>query len=134
MAGKGGGVMQTKILEIRDEGTYIAALAVNMNPTAFTGGPEAWFLSRCGYPCDGVPNILLTRLDGKGQATNDPYSWEGVGRTFPAAHHWIIEHWNEISDGDVVDVQFILGETKQKKVSERFQAYTPTTTKPGQPQ
>jgi hypothetical protein len=35
------------------------------------------------------------------------------------AHEWIIEHWAELGDGDVVDVQHILGETATKKVSER---------------
>lgn len=112
--------MQTKALEIRDEGTFIAALAVDMNPSFGRPHSEAqkYLLRRCGYPCDGRPNVILTRLDGNGQATNDPYAWGG--RTWPAAHHWIIEHWNEINDGDVVDVSFILGETKAPKVSERF--------------
>lgn len=36
------------------------------------------------------------------------------------AHNWIIDHWQELKDGDVVDVQFILGETKEPKVSERL--------------
>ena len=36
------------------------------------------------------------------------------------AHHYIIEHWDKLRDGDVVDVSFILGETQQPKVSERF--------------
>ena len=30
------------------------------------------------------------------------------------------EHFDELSDGDVVDVEFILGETTVKKVSERL--------------
>jgi hypothetical protein len=55
-------------------------------------------------------------------ATNDPYSW-GIRnkgpRTFPVAHNWIIDHFDEISDGDVIDVEFILGETKQPKTTER---------------
>ncbi len=37
----------------------------------------------------------------------------------PVAHHYIIEHWAELSDGDVVDVEFILKETTVLKVSER---------------
>ena len=40
----------------------------------------------------------------------------------PVAHNYIIEHWHELKDGDVVDVQFILGETKAPKVSERRSA------------
>lgn len=116
--------MRAKALEIRDEGTFIAALAIDMNPSVGEHWtPEEikgqkYLLRRCGYPCDKRPNIILTRLDGKGKATNDPYEWEG--RTWSVAHHYILEHWNEFRDGDVVDVSFILGETTEKKVSERY--------------
>ena len=107
--------MQVKALEIRDEGTFIPALAVNMNPD---GEGQRYLLRRCGYACDGRANIILTRLDGNGKATNDPYEWGG--RTWPVAHNYIIEHWEELRDGDVVDVSFILGETDKPKLSERF--------------
>jgi len=107
--------MKTKALEIRDENTFIPALAVDMNPAS---EEQRYLLRRCGYLCDGRPNVVLTRLDGSGKATNDPYEWGG--RTWPNAHNWIIEHWDELADGDVVDVSFILGETQTPKVSERF--------------
>ena len=107
--------MKAKALEIRDEGTFIAALAVDMNAG---NAQQLYLLRRCGYPCDGEPNIILTRLDGDGHATNDPYSWGG--RTWPVAHNYIIEHWNDLKDGDVVDVSFILGETAEPKRSEAY--------------
>ena len=118
--------MIAKALEIRDEGTFIAALAVDMNPTPNAHLKTDWeaqqyLLRRCGYPCDGRPNVILTRLDGNGQATNDYYEW-GNRRTWRVAHQYIIEHWTELKDGDVVDVQFILGETNKLKVSERATA------------
>lgn len=105
--------MLAKALEIRDAGTFIPALAVDMNPA---NNEQRWLMDRCGYPCDGRPNIIVTRLDGNGKATNDPYAWGG--RTWPVAHNYIIERWTELKDGDVVDVQFILGETKEPKLSE----------------
>lgn len=111
--------MIAKALEIRDEGTFIPCLAVDMNPS---NGEQRWLLRRCGYPCDEVPNILVTRLSGEGQATNDPYAW--TGRTWTVAHNYIIEHWNELKDGDVVDVSFILGETERPKPSEKFLYYS----------
>jgi hypothetical protein len=128
--------MKVKMLEVRDEGTCIPVLCVDMNPgdaypqtmTSDEEGFKAllddhvsrmWLLRRCGYPCDGRPNILMTSLDaGGGPAWNDPYGWGG--RTRPVAHKYIIEHWNELRDGHVIDVQFILGETKAPKKSERF--------------
>lgn len=128
-----GGDVKAKALEIRDKGTFIPALAVDMNPGELPNGgytedelkaaldaktAQFYLLRRCGYPCDGAPDVMLTRLDGSGITTNDPYEWDG--RTFPIAHNYIIEHWHELKDGDVVDVSFILGETQQAKVSERF--------------
>jgi hypothetical protein len=106
--------MKTIALEIRDDGTFIPALAVDMNPA---NEAQRWLLRRCGYPCDGAPNVILTRLDGNGKATNDPYAWGG--RTWPVAHNWIIDHWNELEDGAVVDVEFILGERATPKRSEK---------------
>lgn len=74
-----------------------------------------------GFPCDGRPNILLTHLRAGGDpAWNDPYGWERSARTFPVAHDYIIKNWEKLRDGDVVDVEFILGETKVPKASERL--------------
>lgn len=120
--------MIAKAFELRDEGTFIALLAVDMNPAArtFDGNADGsveqrYLLRRCGYPCDKRPNVLITHLSGDGsKASNDPYYWGG--RTMPVAHNYIIEHWHELKDGDVVDVQFILGETKAPRVSERRSA------------
>lgn len=117
--------MKAKALEVRDEGTFIAVLAVDMNPVDETS-PETcdahagqrYLLRRCGYACDGRPNIILTRLDGSNaKATNDYFAWGG--RTWPVAHRYIIEHWDRLKDGDVVDVEYILGERSEPKKSER---------------
>jgi hypothetical protein len=114
--------MIAKALELRDEATFIPVLCVDMNPVAedyiVQHPAQKYLLRRCGYACDGRPNIIMTRLDGYGLATNDPYQWGGQ-RSYPVAHAWIIAHWHELADGDVIDVQFILGETKEPKRSER---------------
>ena len=115
--------MKVKALELRDEGTFIPILCVDANPD--DGSTDRYFaqrylLRRCGYACNREPNIIMTRLDGNGQATNDPYGWKGGARTFPVAHNWIIANWEDLKDGDVVDVQYILGETSAPKQSERL--------------
>lgn len=110
--------MQFKVLEIRDEGTFIPALAIKMLGANET---QAYYLRRLGYPADGS-SIMLMVLDS-GKATNDPYEWSSRGmgpRTMPNAHVSIIKHFDELKDGDVVDVQVILGETARPKVSERL--------------
>jgi hypothetical protein len=106
-------MMEIKLIEIRDEGTMIIAICVNMNPTTEF---QRRALRRCGYPCDDCPNILITNASGGYKADNDPYSWGG--RTYPVAHDYIIENWYTLKDGDVVDVSFILGETSSPKISE----------------
>jgi hypothetical protein len=106
--------MKAIALELRDEGTFIPLLAVDINPD---NDSQRWLMRRVGYPCDGEPNIIITRLEGAGNASNDPYSWGG--RTFTVAHDWIINNWHDLKDGDVVDVSFILGESKTPKISER---------------
>lgn len=112
--------MKTKALEIRDRMTFIPAMAVDMNPDAMDiEGRQRYLLRRCGYKCDGSPNVVVARLDGDGRhAFNDPY--DHTDRTWRVAHGYIIEHWDELQDGDVIDVEFILGETTTKKISERI--------------
>lgn len=126
--------MKVKLLELRDEMTMIPLLCVDMNvdggcvPNEFasalreTYDAQRYLLRRCGYPCDGRPNIAITHLDCGGQrCSNDPYYWGG--RTYPVAHRYIIENWDKLKDGDVVDVEFILGEKPEPKVSERLAPY-----------
>lgn len=63
--------------------------------------------------------IILTDISGgRGQSTCDPFDWND--RTMHTAHEWITKHFHTLKNGDVVDVEFILGETKVPKRSERF--------------
>lgn len=110
--------MQIKAFEIRDAGTFIPALAIDMNPSDDDDDQVHYLMQRCGYPCDGQPNVILTRLDGNGMATNDPYAWGD--RTWATAHHYIIDNWARLSSGDVVCVETILGERGTPKQPERL--------------
>lgn len=111
--------MQFKVIEIRDEGTRIDALAIRM--LADSQIQSHYIHSRSGYPRDGSSIMLMRLADGR--STNDPYEWPtitGDRRTMPNAHNWIIDHFGELEDGDVVDVQFLLKETAQPKIAERL--------------
>jgi hypothetical protein len=131
--------MQAKILEIRDSATYFAVVCVDMNPDmdlidvvaekpsdrvrerADRYDAQRYHLRRRGFPCDGVPNIAIHHINCGGEAVwNDPYGWSRDTRTYRVAHEYIYDHWAELKDGDVVDVEFILGETTEKKTSERI--------------
>ena len=110
--------MQVKILEVRDRATFIPMLCVDMNDPA--NEAQRWYLRRVGYPLDGRPNIAMTHLRASGDPLwNDPYGWRSGDRTYPVAHEYIIEHWAELQDGDVVDVEWIEGERETPKTSER---------------
>lgn len=104
--------METKAIEVRDRGTLIPCLAVRLD--GYNGNAnEAWLMRRAGY---GEPCVLFTRAQG-GTAAYDPYSWGD--RTMKIAHNYVSENWAKISSGDVVDVEFVLGETSASKRSQR---------------
>lgn len=126
--------MICKILEMRDMMTMWPVLCVDMNPGPVfsTENPDPaskqleqhmarvyHMRNRCGYPCDGRPNIGITHLTANGDKfCNDPFYWREIRKQ--VAHSYIIDNWDTLRDGDVIDVEFILGEKREKKVSERF--------------
>jgi hypothetical protein len=104
--------MIVKVIEIRDRGTFIPAAAIK---TVWANEGQRYLLRRAGWPNDQVILVHLQNCRSAG----DPYDWDD--RTMQTAHVWLIEHFEELSDGAVVDVQFILGETAAPKVSERVE-------------
>jgi hypothetical protein len=115
---EGENMIESKVLEIRDKGTFIAALAIRMQGTNPT---QQYYFNRCGFPKDGTSITLMCLYDQR--ATNDPYEWGSLGkgaRTLQVAHNFILDCFDALSDGDVIDVETILGETETSKVSERF--------------
>ena len=97
-----------KTLEIRDRATFIPALAVRVEPE--------YLMRRAGFhEC----TVFLIHLQTD-RLESDPKRWDLSNRTMVIAHQYIIEHWDALDCGDVVDVEFILGLTKEKKVSERY--------------
>lgn len=122
--------METKLFELRDRGTFIPIIATLM---CSDDPAEVYLLRRTGYsgecPKKSLlpflhPLILLDRLTG-GCSDCDPHSEHGGGkRTFPTAHQYIQDHWSELVSGQVIDVEFILGETDHPKVSEAVNSLT----------
>lgn len=104
--------MDIKAVEIRDRATMIAALAFRRGAGY---EPADQFLAAAGYgPI--APAVILVTLDNP-VAQNDPYAWRG-GRTLHEAHKYIEAHWAELGAHAVVDVEFILGETKAPKAGD----------------
>jgi hypothetical protein len=111
--------MNTKTFEVRDRGTFIPILAIRLEPS---NEADRYLLARAGYgttPEEQRAFILLARITGgEGSVQCDPYEWPGGARTIPEAHRWLINHFDEVESGAVIDVEFILGETTAPKVSE----------------
>jgi hypothetical protein len=108
--------LDNKVLEVRDSMTHIPVLAIRM--LAQNEVQDYYIHSRMGYPRDGSTIAVIQLNDCDGNC--DPYAWPRETRTMQTAHQYIYEHFDELNDGDVVDVEFILGETATKKVSERI--------------
>ena len=104
--------METKMLEIRDRATCIPAMAVLMESDVTE---ERKLLRRAGYGAN--TNLVMLIYPSIDKATYDPYNW-GDSRTLGIAHQEITDKWDTLKSGDIIDVEFILGETREKKPSD----------------
>jgi hypothetical protein len=112
-----------KVLEVRDSGTFIPVVAVCCNAPWAEGSPDDqawWLLRKVGFPLQ-EPLIFVMRVAGADFQTNwQPHEWSISGvRTLHVAHQHMIENWHKLENGGVVDVEYILGETAQPKISDR---------------
>lgn len=115
--------MEVKLLEVRDSMTFIPMLAIKPIPRS---EEERYLLARAGYGSDPKIQsafVFLCRLDG-GPMNYDAYAWGHLSRTCGTVHDWLGDHWAEVKSGDVLDVEYILGETSVPKVSERVDMTT----------
>lgn len=108
--------MTTKTFEIRDRGTFMPALAIKLDPS---NDADRYLLARSGFGDQPELQIVLWFMSGgSGLATCDSYDWPGSARTRRAAHEYIEQHFDMLKTGEVIDVEFILGEKSSKKISE----------------
>lgn len=113
--------MIVKLLEVRDRATFLPVYAMSSVPS---NNSQGYLLRRCGFNTGAFvkhPSIIVSRLNGETPSSADAYFWND--RTMQTAHLYIEQHFDELNDGDVIDVEFILNETTEKKQSERFTSY-----------
>jgi hypothetical protein len=72
-------------------------------------------LRRAGY-APGQVELLLTKLN-QGLTRHEPFEW-GDNRALATAHEYIRDNWYRLQSGQVIDVEFILGETTKPKEPE----------------
>ncbi len=109
--------MITKTFEIRDRLTFIPVIATLLEAIGPAEPVDNYLLGRAGY-ISGNRSVLVTKLvDSK--SASDPHDWDNGARTMPIAHQYIQEKFLGLESGAVIDVEYILGERKEPKVSER---------------
>lgn len=108
--------MEIKCLEIRDANTFIPVICIRPVPD---NEAQRYLVCRDGYRGDETERcIIMIDAQCRGVAY-DPYDWVKDTRTKRTAHAHIEQNWADLRDGDVIDVEFILGEATTKKSSER---------------
>jgi len=111
--------MIAKTFELRDRGTFVPVLAVKLEPT---NEADRYLLARSGFgrePDEQKQYVILFGLaGGAGRATCDPYDW-GSNGTRLTCHEYINSHFDDLQSGQVLDAEFIRGETTEPKKSER---------------
>jgi hypothetical protein len=101
--------MNIKALEIRDRQTFIPALGI-----LIPSDHKIYVINRSGF--QGRYIFLMHLTDN---IMN--YDWSlWNNRTMSQAHLWLNKHWDEVENEGVIDVEYILGESKEKKISEKF--------------
>lgn len=102
--------MKTKIFEIRDRATFIPVLCTKLKSY---DQREASLLGAAGYSAESN-FVMVTELENP---KNTQYScyYGRNDRTFTVAHQHIEENFDSLKTGDVIDVEFILGETTKRK-------------------
>ena len=110
--------MNCKMIEVRDRATCVPMLAIKIAPEFDTtlDNQERWLMRRAGFS-SGYDGILLVKFEGT-EAHHDPYQWSN-SRTYRTVHLWLRDNFNDVIPGQVVDVEFILGEVDKPKTSER---------------
>ena len=112
--------MEVKLFEVRDAMTCLPVIAINAD-TRTMNEQEGFLMGRVGFAANTPgqePLILFGRaMDGNLRYNSHEH---GTARTMQIAHDYVAKHWDKLTSGDVVDVQFIEGETSKPKQSERI--------------
>jgi len=105
---------ENKVFEIRDRATFIIALVTRIKYDMSHSRPDR-LIHRSGYGT--TPLYLYQPLSGMGRdmVTIHPEEWDvrEIGRTHGLAHRYIIDNWDSLEDGAVVDVRVMTGERKE---------------------
>ena len=104
--------LEIKFVEVVDIATCIPCLLLKGNPSNMDNR-QSWVWERGGW--GDTQGIYLLPIQSPELTRYDAYSYKD--RTFKTVLLHAQENWNTINDGDVIDVEFVLGEKSAPKES-----------------
>jgi len=111
-------VKQIKFFEVRDFATTIPMCAVRVERFKTPAWPlrtemvrEDQLLARAGWGQESSAVYMFHLGENPGKVTWDCYTWGD--RTRKAVHAHICREWDNLQDGQLLDVRVILGETTE---------------------
>ena len=109
-------LLETKIIEIRDRGTFLSAVATVIIPD---NSAEFYPVRRAGIPV--YTSYLTLTILQYNETFHDQFQADVRNqRTFGVIYRHLMKSWDSHKSGDVLDVSFILNETSTPKISERL--------------
>jgi len=104
-------MFEVKGIEILDTATCIPVLAMRVNPSTITPR-EAQMFRRGGFgQMPRNADIYTWMMTLSGSLINyDSHNWRNQ-RTLGGAHRYIEQHWDELNSGDIIDMEYVLGES-----------------------
>lgn len=113
--------MDTKIFELRAPATLIVLMAIKMH---VYNEAERYLMTRSGYGrsnYDFNKYIMVFPIDGGGKSLATTDAYKQTIEEIRLAHMYIIKHFDELEDGQVIDVEFITGKVNYPKTPERIE-------------
>lgn len=113
--------MKTKMFEVVDRATCLVVVATKMTPEYKNDDYDEYereynLLRKMGFSDFKTnPLVLMYSVDHK-KGYYTPYEWNS--RTMTTAHKYIQDNFDELEQDDVIDVEYVLGETQEIKKSQ----------------
>lgn len=103
-----------KVFELRDRMTTISIMCIKIDMTEVTE-PDRFIIRRSGWGSDAKMLYMINLSTC--QCIFEAGRWNSA--TYDVAHQYIEEHWYDLKGGEVIDAEYIRGESERPKESER---------------
>lgn len=109
--------MEVKVIEVRDRATFKPVIALKVAPE---NERERYLLARSGYGTESEEQNKYIILMNSRKPFNADYSFYDVtpGSTMQVIWLYLIDHWDEVEPGQVLDAEYLRGESDNPKQSE----------------